>query len=71
MKMKVMEFEKNLMTSLNDLDKYFDAIYSDLDGCLSKGVGESVESCVASTNKMIALVSLIQMFCIIIIFLSF
>ncbi|CAM4637689.1 unnamed protein product [Leuciscus chuanchicus] len=54
MEMKVMEFEKNLMTSLNELGKYFDGIYSDLDLCLSKGVEESVKSCVASTNKMIA-----------------
>lgn len=70
MEMKVMEFEKNLMTSLNELGKYFDGIYSDLDLCLSKGVEESVKSCVDSTNKMIA-VSLIHMFCIITIFLSF
>ncbi|XP_067267164.1 nuclear GTPase SLIP-GC-like isoform X2 [Chanodichthys erythropterus] len=53
MKMKVMELEKNLMKALNELDKYFDSIYSDLEQCLSKGVEESVKSCVDSTKKLI------------------
>ncbi|XP_051728064.1 nuclear GTPase SLIP-GC-like isoform X2 [Ctenopharyngodon idella] len=53
MKMKVMELEKNLMKALNELDKYFDSIYSDLEQCLSKGVDESVKSCVASTTELI------------------
>ncbi|XP_051728052.1 nuclear GTPase SLIP-GC-like isoform X12 [Ctenopharyngodon idella] len=53
MEMKVMELEKNLMKALNELDKYFDSIYSDLEQCLSKGVDESEKSCVASTKKLI------------------
>ncbi len=59
------------MKSLTELDKYFDSIYNDLEQRLSKGVEESVQLCVASTKKMIAPVSVIQMFCIITIFLSF
>ncbi|XP_067217755.1 nuclear GTPase SLIP-GC-like [Chanodichthys erythropterus] len=54
MEMKVKELEENLKMSLNELGKYFDSIYSDLEQCLSKGVDESVKSCVASTKKLIA-----------------
>ncbi|XP_058610364.1 nuclear GTPase SLIP-GC-like isoform X1 [Onychostoma macrolepis] len=51
--MKDNEFEKNLKKSLTELDKYFDSIYKDLEQCLSKGVEEAVNSCVASTKKLI------------------
>ncbi|XP_051728040.1 nuclear GTPase SLIP-GC-like isoform X3 [Ctenopharyngodon idella] len=54
MEMKVVELEENLKMSLNELGKYFDSIYSDLEQCLSKGVDESEKSCVASTKKLIA-----------------
>ncbi|XP_016410565.1 nuclear GTPase SLIP-GC-like [Sinocyclocheilus rhinocerous] len=54
-KVKVhMEFEKNLMEALNELNNRFDSIYNDLEKCLSKGVEESVQLCVASTNELIA-----------------
>ncbi|XP_039534551.1 nuclear GTPase SLIP-GC-like isoform X1 [Pimephales promelas] len=53
MEMKVMEFENNLKTSLKELRSYFDGIISDLDQCLTRGVGESVISCVASTRQLI------------------
>ncbi|XP_048056939.1 nuclear GTPase SLIP-GC-like [Megalobrama amblycephala] len=53
MEMEVKELEKNLETSLNELDKYFDSIYSDLEQCLSKGVDDSVKSCVDSTTELI------------------
>ncbi len=65
--MKVNEFEKNLRKSLVELDKYFVNIYNDLEQCLSKGVEESVKSCVASTKELIAPVSVIQIFCTILI----
>ncbi len=65
--MKVNEFEKNLRKSLVELDKYFDSIYNDLEQCLSKGVEESLQSCVAATKKLIAPVSVIHMFCTILI----
>ncbi|XP_016146587.1 uncharacterized protein [Sinocyclocheilus grahami] len=48
------KFEKNLMKSLIELDKYFDSIYNDLEQHLSKGVDESVQLCVASTKALIA-----------------
>ncbi|XP_016348146.1 nuclear GTPase SLIP-GC-like [Sinocyclocheilus anshuiensis] len=51
--MKVNKFKKNLKESLSELDKYFVSIYKDLEQHLSKGVEESVNSCVASTKKMI------------------
>ncbi len=54
------EFEKKLMKSLNELDKRFDTIYNDLEQKLSKGVEESVNSCVTSTKELISAVSLIQ-----------
>ncbi|XP_073677415.1 nuclear GTPase SLIP-GC-like isoform X3 [Garra rufa] len=46
--------ENNLMKALNELDTYFDSIYNDLDQCLSKGVEESVQLCVASTMKLVS-----------------
>ncbi|XP_050992062.1 nuclear GTPase SLIP-GC-like isoform X2 [Labeo rohita] len=52
--MKVSEFQENLKKSLTELDKYFDSIYNDLEQHLSKGVKESVNSCVDSTKKLIA-----------------
>lgn len=52
--MKVNEFKNNLKESLIELDKYFRSIYKDLEQHLSKGVEESVNSCVASTKKLIA-----------------
>ncbi|XP_016396109.1 nuclear GTPase SLIP-GC-like [Sinocyclocheilus rhinocerous] len=52
--MKVNKFKKNLKESLSELDKYFVSIYKDLEQHLSKGVEESVSSCVASTKKMIS-----------------
>ncbi|XP_058608550.1 nuclear GTPase SLIP-GC-like [Onychostoma macrolepis] len=51
--MKVNEFKKNLRKSQAELDKYFNSIYKNLDQCLSKGVEESVKSCVAATKKLI------------------
>ncbi|XP_051728075.1 nuclear GTPase SLIP-GC isoform X1 [Ctenopharyngodon idella] len=48
------ELEKNLMKALKELDSRFDTIYSDLEQCLSKGVEESVQLCVASTKAMIS-----------------
>ncbi|RXN13070.1 nuclear GTPase SLIP-GC-like protein [Labeo rohita] len=48
------ELRKNLMKSITELDKYFDSIYDDLEQRLSKGVADSVESCAASTKKIIA-----------------
>uniref|UniRef100_A0A8C2PXX6 Dynamin N-terminal domain-containing protein n=1 Tax=Cyprinus carpio TaxID=7962 RepID=A0A8C2PXX6_CYPCA len=54
MEMKVIEFKKNLKESLIELEKYFKSIYKDLEQHLSKGVEESVNSCVASTKKLIA-----------------
>ncbi|XP_016133332.1 nuclear GTPase SLIP-GC-like [Sinocyclocheilus grahami] len=52
--MKVNKFKKNLKESLSELDKYFVSIYKDLEQHLSKGLEESVSSCVASTKKMIS-----------------
>ncbi|XP_067260009.1 nuclear GTPase SLIP-GC-like [Chanodichthys erythropterus] len=49
-----MELEKNLIKALNELDSHFDTIYIELEQCLSKGVDESVKSCVASTKEMIS-----------------
>ncbi|XP_016348144.1 nuclear GTPase SLIP-GC-like isoform X1 [Sinocyclocheilus anshuiensis] len=48
-----MELENNLMKALNELETYFDNIYNDLEQRLSKGVEESVQSCVASTKAFI------------------
>ncbi|XP_067267225.1 nuclear GTPase SLIP-GC-like [Chanodichthys erythropterus] len=48
------ELEKNLKKALMELDSCFDTIYSDLKQCLSKGVEESVQLCVASTKAMIS-----------------
>jgi len=53
MEKKVMEFENNLKTSLKELRSYFDGIISDLDQCLTRGVGESVISCVASIRQLL------------------
>ncbi|KAK7141706.1 hypothetical protein R3I93_015753 [Phoxinus phoxinus] len=49
-----MELEKNLKKALNKLGSRFDRIYSDLEQCLSKGVDESVQLCVASTKAMVS-----------------
>ncbi|KAK9957951.1 hypothetical protein ABG768_012146 [Culter alburnus] len=46
------ELEKNLKKALKELDSRFDTIYSDLEQCLSKGVEESVQLCVASTKNI-------------------
>lgn len=54
-----MEFKKNLMKELNKLDNSFDKIHRVLEQCLSKGVEESVESCVATTKNKILDVSVI------------
>lgn len=59
------ELENKLMKSLNELDKRFDTIYNDLEQKLSKGVEESVNSCVTSTKELITDVSLIQILWII------
>ncbi|XDV34053.1 hypothetical protein PO909_004263 [Leuciscus waleckii] len=54
-KVKVyMKLEKNLKKALNELDSRFETIKSDLGQCLSKGVDESVQVCVASTKAMIS-----------------
>ncbi|XP_077051303.1 nuclear GTPase SLIP-GC-like [Siphateles boraxobius] len=54
-KVKVyMELKNNLKKALNELDSRFDIIYRDLEQCLSKGVDESVQLCVASTKAMIS-----------------
>ncbi|KAK2887545.1 hypothetical protein Q8A67_015773 [Cirrhinus molitorella] len=49
-----MDLENNLKKALSEMDKYFDSIYNDLEKCLSKGVEESVQSCVASTKALIS-----------------
>ncbi|XP_058609730.1 nuclear GTPase SLIP-GC-like isoform X2 [Onychostoma macrolepis] len=49
-----MDLENNLKKALSEMDKYFDSIYNDLDTCLSKGVEESVQLCVASAKAVIA-----------------
>ncbi|KAL0147378.1 hypothetical protein M9458_057321, partial [Cirrhinus mrigala] len=48
------ELENNLTKALNELDKYFGNIHHDLKQRLSKGVKESVNSCVASTKALVA-----------------
>ncbi|XP_050992034.1 nuclear GTPase SLIP-GC isoform X9 [Labeo rohita] len=48
------ELETNLTKALNELDKYFGNIHHDLNKRLSKGVKESVNSCVASTKALVA-----------------
>ncbi|XP_056092504.1 nuclear GTPase SLIP-GC-like [Rhinichthys klamathensis goyatoka] len=58
MKEKVfMDLEESLMKALNELDIRFDTIYRVLDECLSKGVDNSVKSCVKSTEALITPVS--------------
>ncbi|KAL1255194.1 hypothetical protein QQF64_013255, partial [Cirrhinus molitorella] len=48
------ELETNLMKALNELEKYYGNIHHDLKQSLSKGVKESVNSCVSSTKALIA-----------------
>ncbi|RXN13067.1 nuclear GTPase SLIP-GC-like protein [Labeo rohita] len=49
-----MDLENNLKKALIEIDKYFDSIYNDLEKCLSKGVNESVQKCVASAKALVA-----------------
>ncbi|XP_050992024.1 nuclear GTPase SLIP-GC [Labeo rohita] len=49
-----MDLENNLKVALSEMDKYFDNISNDLEKCLSKGVEESVQSCVASAKALVA-----------------
>ncbi|XP_050992005.1 uncharacterized protein LOC127181368 isoform X1 [Labeo rohita] len=49
-----MDLENNLKAALSEMDKYFDSIYNDLEKCLSKGVEESVQKCVASAKALVA-----------------
>ncbi|XP_056124293.1 nuclear GTPase SLIP-GC-like [Rhinichthys klamathensis goyatoka] len=46
--------EENLTKALHELDNRFETIYNDLEQCLSKGVEDSVQSCVTSTKALIA-----------------
>ncbi|RXN15447.1 nuclear GTPase SLIP-GC-like protein [Labeo rohita] len=48
-----MDLENNLKVALSEMDKYFDNISNDLEKCLSKGVEESVQSCVASAKALV------------------
>ncbi|RXN25355.1 hypothetical protein ROHU_021556 [Labeo rohita] len=49
-----MDLENNLKKALIEMDTYFDSIYNDLEKCLSKGVEESVQKCVASAKALVA-----------------
>ncbi|XP_051949150.1 nuclear GTPase SLIP-GC-like [Xyrauchen texanus] len=48
------EFEENFKKAQNELVKYFDNIYNILEKCLSEGVEESVQLCLANTQAVIS-----------------
>lgn len=56
------ELKKNLQEERTKLKKSFDNIHNVLEQCLSKGVEESVQSCVTTTMDTILRVSVNLMF---------